>query len=116
MSTQITRRRSGSHFAQLIIIACILCASSINATPLPIASPSLGLSSQNSYLQPVSHLSKRMEIAGVAGAIATGQAVHNAAAAREGAAGKHPPFISAVSVDLFTPNTPVVPRSQKHVN
>ncbi|KAA1084035.1 hypothetical protein PGT21_015002 [Puccinia graminis f. sp. tritici] len=86
MSTQITRRRSGSHFAQLIIIACILCASSINATPLPIASPSLGLSSQNSYLQPVSHLAKRMEIAGVAGAIATGQAVHNVATAREGAA------------------------------
>ncbi|KAA1119461.1 hypothetical protein PGT21_026385 [Puccinia graminis f. sp. tritici] len=86
MSTQKTRRRSGSHFAQLIIIACILCASSINATPLPIASPSLGLSSQNSYLQPVSHLAKRMEIAGVAGAIATGQAVHNVATAREGAA------------------------------
>jgi hypothetical protein len=91
MSPQITRRRSGSYFAQLIIIACILCASSINATPLPIASPSLGLSNQNSYLQPVSHLSKRMELAGMAGVIATGQAAHNAAAAREGATGKSTP-------------------------
>ncbi|OAV92155.1 hypothetical protein PTTG_03694 [Puccinia triticina 1-1 BBBD Race 1] len=51
-------RASLSHFAQLIIVAC-LCASLLNAGPLPTPSTPLTLSTQTSYPQSFSHFAKR---------------------------------------------------------
>ncbi|KAH9469919.1 hypothetical protein Pst134EA_007192 [Puccinia striiformis f. sp. tritici] len=86
MSQQPTGQRSGSHFAQFVIIACLLCASSFNAIPLPAAPPSFGLSNQSSHLQPLSHLSKRaFNSFGAAKAGEALQAAHTAGTAKDAA-------------------------------
>ncbi|WAQ82914.1 hypothetical protein PtA15_3A279 [Puccinia triticina] len=71
-----TGHRSLSHFAQLIIVAC-LCTSFINASPLPVGTAPLALI-QSSHPQPVSRLSKRMySMLAVATGAKAGTTVHD---------------------------------------
>ncbi|PLW13582.1 hypothetical protein PCANC_19225 [Puccinia coronata f. sp. avenae] len=97
-----TQPGSSSHFAQVLIIAYLLGASSLNAIPLP----SLALSNQNSHFQSFTHHAKRMEIVAevrAAQAVHDVGSTHNAAIALEKPIIAHDPStVSAAGANLFS--------------